>query len=57
MQRDLEERWVDPLPIGVVIMYFILQWEEFFDQQKALMFHLPYMVNTGNHESDSINSK
>ena len=35
----------------------LLQWEEFFDQLQPLMVRLPYMVNPGNHESDSKNSQ
>lgn len=35
---------------------FASTWEEFFDQLQPLMTRLPYMVNPGNHESDSKNS-
>ena len=34
-----------------------VQWDEYFDQVKPLMLRLPYMVNPGNHESDSNHSK
>ena len=33
------------------------QWDEYFDQVKPLLAGLPYMVNPGNHESDSKNSE
>ncbi len=35
----------------------VLQWEYFFDQLDPLMARLAYMVNPGNHESDSKDSK
>lgn len=34
-----------------------MQWDEYFHQVKKLLVGLPYMVNPGNHESDSKNSE
>ena len=45
------------ITLSLLLSMQCMQWDEYFDQVKPVLAHLPYMVNPGNHESDSKNSE